>query len=164
MSIIIALTSTAKELTTSCICASKYHFNKLHTGNRFTTKMFISIHLKQWQEIGEVHRRMHTNNSLGSRNCPFHYHPSLRVTLNWSEQNQLTVDKPKRRKGRRNLYSTWGRERKDHKTGEGGWSVTPVSLQTGKRQRRVEPRNSAGHSAPQHATPCHHRTAPHLNS
>lgn len=54
--------------------------------------------------------------------------------------------------------------RRGHKTGEDGWSATPVSLQTGKRQRRVEPRNSAGHSAPQHATPCHHRTAPHLNS
>lgn len=51
-----------------------------------------------------------------------------------------------------------------HKTGEDGWSATPVSLQTGTQQRRVEPRNSAGHSAPQHATPCHHRTAPHLNS
>lgn len=25
------------------------------------------------------------------------------------------------------------------------------------RQRRVEPRNCSGHSAPQHATPCHHR-------
>lgn len=32
------------------------------------------------------------------------------------------------------------------------------------RQRRVEHRNCSGHSAPQHATPCHHRTAPHLNS
>lgn len=140
----------------------------------FTTKMFISIHLKQLQDIERFTEECNTQKwfikqpELPSQ--PFtrsHTGPNSK-----SEQNQLTVDKPQRGKGEEGVKRKKGRResvqhmegRGVHKTGEDGWSATPVSLQTGKRQRRVEPRNSAGHSAPQHATPCHHRTAPHLNS
>lgn len=94
--------------TNRCSSSIKYHnteqsksaekHDSIHTGNLFTTKMFISIHLKQLQDIERFTEECSTQKwFMKQPNCPLN--PSLGVTLDpisESEQNQLTVDKPQR--------------------------------------------------------------------